>query len=203
MLDAVPMQRSHESNLRMPNMEQRRIKQSRSVIFLLLVLAVGVAFAGPPQPFVAVGSYSNFRFTKEHQYGAGVDLWRDGSTLVGLFSYSAGLAGDTPTGRLEDVSFDPNTGRISFTARLTMGEHACKVHAAVPSQDVYRFSGVLADRSLSGTLRHADNLHPEAAPTEERVILLRSDEEPVVRYTSREQWESGIGAILRFRGPRW
>ena len=203
MLDGVPMQRSNDSTLRMPDMEQRRMKQGWSLIFLLLALAVGAASAGPPQPFVAVGSYSNFRFTKEHQYGAGVDLWRDGSTLIGLFSYSAGLAGDTPTGRLEHVSFDPNTGRISFTARLTMGQHVCKVHDFVPSQDVYKFSGVLADRSLVGTLRHTDNLHPERAPTEERVVLLRSNAEPVIQYGSREQWESAIGAILKFRGPRW
>jgi hypothetical protein len=179
------------------------MKQGRAVIFLLLALAVGVARAGPPQPFVAAGSYSNFRFTKEHQYGAGVDLWRDGSTLVGLFSYSAGLAGDTPAGRLEDVSFDPNTGRISFTARLTIGQHVCKVHDFVPSQDVFSFRGVLSDRFLSGTLKHADNLHPGLAPTVERVILLRSKAEPVIRYSDREQWESAIGAILKFRGPRW
>jgi hypothetical protein len=179
------------------------MKQGRSVIFFLLALAVGVASAGPPQPFVAVGSYSNFRFTAEHQYGASVDLWRDGPTLVGLFSYAVGPVGDTPTGRLEGVSFDPGTGRISFTARLTLGQHVCKVHDSVPSQDVFSFSGALSDRQLSGTLKLADNLHPELAPIEERVVLRRSDEEPVVRYTSREQWENDIGPILKFRGPRW
>jgi len=179
------------------------MRQGPSVIVLLLALTTGVASAGSSQPFVLVGSYSNFRFTTEHQSGAGVDLWRDGSTPVGLFSYAAGPIGDTPAGRLEEVSFDPSTGRISFTARLTIGEHFCEVHSSVPSQDLFRFSGVLSERSLSGTLRLADNLHPERAPVEERVVLLRSDGEPVVRYTSREQWESDIGPILKFRGPRW
>lgn len=127
------------------------MKRGGPLIFLVLALAIGVACAGPTQPFFAVGSCSNFRFIQEHQYGAGVDLWRDGSTLVGPLSCSSGLAGDTPMGRLEDVSFDPNTGRISFTARIAIGRHACKAHDFVPSQDVFRFSGVLSDRSLSGT----------------------------------------------------
>jgi len=179
------------------------MKQRRSVIFLLLALAVGVASAGPPGPFFAVGSYSNFRFTAEHQSGVGVDLWRDGPTLVGLFSYAAGPVGDAPTGRLEEVSFDPSTGRISFTARLTIGEHYCTVHDSVPSQHLVRFNGVLADKWLSGTVKITDNLHPERGPIEEKVVLRRSDAEPVVRYTSREQWESGIDPILKFRGPRW
>jgi hypothetical protein len=179
------------------------MKKGRSVVVFMLALAVGVASAGSPQPFVAVGSYSNFRFTAEHQYGVSVDLWRDGPTLVGLFSYAVGPVGDTPTGRLEGVSFDPDTGRISFTARLTLGQHVCKIHDSVPSQDIFRFSGLLSDRWLSGTLRLADNLHPERAPIEETVALRRSDEEPVVRYTSREQWEREVDPILKFRGPRW
>jgi hypothetical protein len=179
------------------------MKHDHSVVFLLLALTVSVASAGPPQPFVSVGSYSNFRFTAEHQYGAGVDLWRDGPTLVGLFSYAVGPVGDTPTGRLEEMSFDPSTGHISFTARLTLRQHVCDVHNFVPSQDMFRFSGMFYDRWLIGTLRLADNLHPERAPIEETVVLQRSDAEPVVRYTSREQWERDIGPILKFRGPRW
>ena len=166
--------------------------------------AIGmVNAAGSPQPFVDVGHYSNFRYTAEHQFGAGVDLWRDGPTLVGLFSYAAGPIGDTPTGRLEGVVFDPGTGHVSFSARLTMGQHYCEVHKSVPSQDVFRFSGVLTDESVAGTLIHTDNLHPERAAIEEKIVLQRSDAEPVVRYTSREQWESGIEPILKFRGPRW
>jgi hypothetical protein len=179
------------------------MKQGSSAIFFLLALAVDIAIAASPQLFVAVGSYSNFRFTEEHQSGVGVDLWRDGQTLVGLLSYAAGPVGDVPTGRLQEVSFDPSTGRISFTARLTIGQHYCTVHDSVPSQDLVRFNGVLSDKWLSGTVELTDNLHPERRPIEEKVVLRRSDEEPVIRYTSREQWESGMGPVLKFRGPRW
>ena len=179
------------------------MKQGRSFIALLLALVAGVAIAATPQPFVSVGSYSNFRFTAEHQYGVGVDLWKDGSTLLGLFYYAAGPAGDTPAGKIEDVSFDPGTGRLSFTARLTIGQHVCKKHSFVPSQDLFRFSGLLSDGSLEGTLSHADNLHPELAPAEEKIVLQKSRNEPVVRYTNREQWERGIAPILEFRGPQW
>ena len=179
------------------------MKQGPSAIFFLLALALGVASAGPPRPFVDVGSYSNFQFTAEHQSGVGVDLWRDGPTLVGLFSYAAGPVGDAATSRLEEVSFEPRTGRISFTAKLTIGQHYCTVHDSVPSQDLVRFSGVLSNKLLYGTYELADNLHPERAPIEEKVVLRRSDADPVIRYASREQWESAIDPILKFRGPRW
>ena len=184
--------------------EIRVVRRTAMALVCGWLAAIGVVDAvGSPQPFVDVGHYSNFRYTAEHQSGAGLDLWRDGSTLVGLFSYAAGPIGDAPTGRLEEVMFDASTGQISFRARLTMGEHYCEVHNAVPSQDVFRFSGVLTDESVAGTLILTDNLHPERAPIEEKDFLRWSDAEPVVRYTSREQWESGIEPILKFRGPRW
>jgi len=46
-------------------------------------------------------------------------------------------------------------------------------------------------------------LTPEIATIEKKCVLRQSDEEPVIRYTSREQWENGIEPILKFRGPRW
>lgn len=175
----------------------------RSVALLGLFVFLAIAQAGQSAQIVGLGTFSNFRFTEEHQYGASVQLWREGEAVFGLFSYSQGLIGDTPAGLLEKVSFDSKTGHISFTARLTMGLHGCKVHSNVPSQDIFHFDGVLSKTSLSGTLKHADNLHKEQAPTEENIVLKKSDDWVVTQYTSREQWETGIKDILRFRGPKW
>ena len=174
-----------------------------AVALLCLMAFLAIAQADEFRKMTGLGAYSNYQFTEEHQYGSGVQLWREGSTLLGLFSHSQGLIGDTPTGILEKVSFDPKTGRVSFTARLTLGQHGCKVHANVPSQDVFQFEGVLTDRSLSGALKHADKLHPEQAPMEEKIILKKSDDWIVTPYRNRAQWEADIKDMLRFRGPKW
>jgi hypothetical protein len=175
----------------------------RSVALLGLIVFSVIAQADQSPKMFALGAFSNFRFTEEHQYGAGVQLWREGEAVFGLFSYSQGLIGDTPAGVVEKVSFDPKTGHISFTARLTMGMHGCKVHSNVPSQDVFHFDGVLSNMSLSGTLRYTDNLHQELAPTEENVVLKKSDDWVVTQYRTREQWEAGVKDILKSRGPKW
>jgi len=175
----------------------------RSIALLGLILFFVVAQAGESQKVSALGMYSNFRFTEEHQYGAGVQLWQEGAALFGLFSYSQGLMGDTPAGALENVVFDSETGRLSFSAKLTMGLHGCKFHNNVPSQDVFSFDGVFVNDSISGTLRHSDNLHHEQAPTEETIVLKRSENWIVTQYQNREQWEADIKNILKFRGPRW
>ena len=161
------------------------------------------ASAEYPQKILVLGTYTNFRFTEEHQYGAGVQLWQEGANLIGLFSYSQGLIGDTPTGLLENVLYDPKTGRISFSAKLTMGLHGCKVHSNVFSQDFFRFDGVFLDNSLTGTLKHSDNLHHERASTEETITLKKSDGWIVTEYPNRERWEADIKRILTFRGPKW
>jgi hypothetical protein len=175
----------------------------RSFAPLGLIVFLAFAQAGHSAAIVGLGTFANFRFTEEHQYGASVQLWREGEAVFGLFSYSQGLIGDTPAGMLEKVSFDSKTGHISFTARLTMGLHSCKVHSNVPSQDIFQFDGVLSKASLSGALKHADSLHKEQAPTEENIVLKESDDGVVTHYTSREQWETGMQDILRFRGPKW
>jgi hypothetical protein len=175
----------------------------RSVILLALAFFLAIAHAGQSSSIIGLGTFSDFRFTEEHQYGAGVQLWREGDTLFGLFSYSQGLIGDTPAGTLEKVTFDPKTGRISFTARLTMGIHGCKLHNNVPSQDIFQFDGVLSELSLSGTLVHTDNLHQELNPTKEDVVLKKSDEWVITQYQSREQWEVAMKNMLKFRGPKW
>src|SRR6059036_1337382 len=68
-----------------------------------------------------VGAFSNMRYTEEHAYGYTVDLWRAGDCLFGFLLASEGLAGDTPTGLLEEVQYNERTGALSFRARLSTG----------------------------------------------------------------------------------
>src|ERR671929_129905 len=77
-----------------------------------------------PHPVDAVrrlGVFTDMRYTVEHQYGYSVELWREKDRAFGFLLVSAGLAGDTPTGLLEDVAYDLKTGRLTFRARLSTG----------------------------------------------------------------------------------
>ena len=178
-------------------------------IWLALVLTLLAAqpgrSSGESQRFTTIGSFSNMRFTEEHQYGAEIQLWKEGGELLGLFSFSEGLIGDTPTGLLEHTKYDPRTGIFSFEARLTTGQHFCTLHKDVPSRDVFSFRGKLSRGSVSGVLKRSDLLHPEAPATEERVVLRRSTGKHANQadYRSRSEWSAASGKILKLRGPKW
>ena len=57
---------------------------------LVLTLFVSHIVRADPEPkkFTTVGSFSSMEFTEAHQYGSEVQLWKEGSNLLGLFSYS-------------------------------------------------------------------------------------------------------------------
>ena len=100
------------------------------------------------------------RYTEEHAYGYAVELWRDGDSAIGLFFVSEGLQGDTPTGMLENIKFDPPTGVLSFTARLTTGAVLLPGGRQEPSRDRFEFSGTLKATVLTGTILRSDQRQP-------------------------------------------
>jgi len=152
-----------------------------------------------------LGAFSNMRYTEEHAYGYTVDLWRAGDCLFGFLLASEGLAGDTPTGLLEQVQYNEKTGALSFRARLTMGLFSDRERQNVPSRDQFEFSGTLAGGTLRGTLRRANALTPQAAPIVESVVLRASKEEAqsMIAATKFGEWQQRAAEILQRRGPKW
>jgi hypothetical protein len=182
------------------------MKMLLATTLILVFFTVPMTGAGAElQPVVFLGSFSNMRATEEHQYGIEVRLWREGTGLFGFFSFAAGLSGDTPTGRLADIRFDPETGKLSFRAKLTVGRHYCKLHQGGPSQDLFTFQGILTPASLSGDLQHFEALHPEKPLEEEKVVLHKVNRQDGRRtdYQSRSQWERETQEMLRRLGPKW
>lgn len=156
---------------------------------------------------VPIGLFSDMRYTEEHAYGHRVELWRAGACLVGLLEISEGLAGDTPTGALTEVGYDPKSGALSFTAKLTIGvTQPPGSQKWVPSRDLFRFTGGLKENVLSGKLLRLDQLRTGAKPVEE-VVSLRLDREQhygaVIEGTSYGDWRKTVESILQFRGPKW
>ncbi|MCI0614237.1 hypothetical protein L0244_14720 [bacterium] len=114
------------------------------------------------------------------------------------------MMGDTPTGRLENLIFDPKTGRLSFTTRLTLGSHFCSEHDGAPSRDVFEFEGVFSREAITGTLKQKDTLHPETSATREEITLKKMEEKYFGKiYKNRAEWEEYSRQLLAFRGPKW
>jgi hypothetical protein len=157
-----------------------------------LLLLVGVLSPAPPQPASdgpvrALGHFSNMRYTEEHAYGYSLLLWRQGDRIFGLLLIAHGMQADFPTAPLENVRFDPKTGRLSFEAT----QHGS-----------YRFTGALQRRLVSGLLEFT---FQDLPPTMERVRLRRDREasELLSDYRDFAAWKAYADAALkRSRPPR-
>jgi hypothetical protein len=153
-----------------------------------------------------IGAFSDMRFTEEHAYGTIVELWRADGCVFGLFVASEGLAGDTPTGELADVAYTLGTGRLRFTAKLTMGvTTAAGSKTMVPSRDLFAFTGHLGREAIRGNLKQSNQLRPDLAPVEHTVNLLRWKQGDQIMIEARTygEWRKEVERILRFRGPKW
>ena len=145
------------------------------------------------------------RYDTEHAHGYTAQLWREQDRMFGFFLWSRGLIGDTPTGLLEDVRYDPRTGNLSFRARLTTGLFSNRQFSMVPSRDVLKFSGRLKGPHLTGTLEIANALTPTEVPRREKIKLKISEKESEIMIEAQSyiDWSSKAEEILKRRGPKW
>jgi hypothetical protein len=71
------------------------------------------------EEFRAIGAFDNVRASRSddpHCYGFSLELWRHNGSIVGLLDHHQGLCGDPPCAALRDVTYDPGTGRLTFSA---------------------------------------------------------------------------------------
>ena len=158
-----------------------------------------------PKPIVTIGAFSNMRYTSEHAYGYKVELWREQNHIFGFFLASQGLQGDTPTGLLEEIKFNPRTGQLAFRARLTTSLFSNRDFHMVPSRDIFQFSGVLKGDRMIGILEIANALTPAEAPRRQEVKLKRSqsESEVLIEAQSYDDWKRQAERILQLGGPKW
>lgn len=170
------------------------------------------AALAPETRIEPLGRFSNTRYTEEHAYGYDVLLWKAERCLIGLLFYSpGGLAGDTPTGVLESVVYVPDSGALSFAAKITAGLLATSENGALvsrPSQDYFTFRGTLdlERKTLSGTMEHALRNAPASGQPDAERIELPAQDSPGGVYPSSPtygEWRAQLEPILRARGPQW
>jgi hypothetical protein len=185
----------------------RRVEMKALNFRLFASLVLGFAMFTLPvsalDPVVFVGEFSHMRQTAEHAYGYSVQIWRQGDKLFGLFSDTSGLSGDTPTGILEDVEFDPQFGKVSFSAKLSVASIYTGNGKQQPTHDLFTFRGMLAGNLLSGVLEHTDKLHSNSQPTTSKVRLVRDRNPSMIECHTYAEWKQSADQILRFRGPKW
>jgi hypothetical protein len=96
-----------------------------------------------------------------------LELWKEGNRVFGLLLVYTGAPSDPPAGILEDVKFNPRSGNLSFSARLSTGLVYGRGYSGVASRDQFTFKGVLTRTQLTGTLMRSDELFPTDRLTSE------------------------------------
>src|SRR5258705_2595764 len=158
-----------------------------------------------PNSIIKIGAFSNMRYDAEHAHGYTAELWREQNRIFGFLLSSQGLMGDTPTGLLEEVRYEPRTGKLTFRARLTTGLFSNRQFNMVASRDVLGFKGVLKGRHMIGTLEIANELTPKEVPRREKIDLALSEKESEVMIEAHSyiDWRGKAEEILKVRGPKW
>jgi hypothetical protein len=159
-----------------------------------------------PAEISEVGAFSNMSYTEEHAYGYSVMLWGAGDCLFGLFESSQGLAGDTPVGELQDVTYDRKTGHLSFSAKLTTGMVSCRgSNGEEPSRNLFAFDGNLKATTVTGALTYTLQNNPNVTPTHTDVVLRvsKTAAEFMRGSTAYGEWLRTWQPIRQHRGPKW
>jgi hypothetical protein len=158
---------------------------------------------GARTPMSVVGNFRNVKSDGEHEWGYSVALWRTGNEIVGFVSGadSLRLIGDSPTGLLENVTFDPATNRLSFTAKLSVGI----TDSGNWSRNLYEFDGILKKKVLEGTLRTSDDSCGSACSKSRKVRprFHKGMTQVMSEFENYEEFKARADEILKRRGPKW
>lgn len=171
-----------------------------AVVFLTSAAAAQTAVNNRELPVKALGAFMNVKSDGEHAYGYDVELWKQGAQIFGLISAHDGLIGDPPAGLLENVRFNPQTRKLSFTAKLSLGIGVNDQ----PTRDLFRFEGTLTAARLSGNLLVTDQ-QCAACREKKKINLTRSKEwsRLMDAYKTYAEWKEYADFILDLRGPHW
>jgi poly(3-hydroxybutyrate) depolymerase len=142
--------------------------------------------------------------TDPHAYGIQLDLYKHDGAWVGFISEYTGSVADPPVGKLDDLQVDENTGRIAFTAKLSLGLTLSKgTRDYVPTRNLYEFTGRIDQDAVSGVLvrKLADDSAGTSASDD--IVLKRKARDSNASDVSYDQWIRTWNEILKARGPKW
>jgi hypothetical protein len=174
---------------------------SACLLYVLTTWSIGLAESSQPK-IVPLGSFAKIQADGEHCSGYVVDLWRIDDTLLGTIEYCEGMAGDIPLGVIENQHFDASTGKISFTARLSVGMNYLKGGEETPSKDSWEFHGSIEGTMLAGALVQRNEVYPQRALKQVALMLTRQKKN-LRSFQSLADWTKWTTKVLQERGPKW
>ncbi len=170
---------------------------------LALIVAALALAQDPKGPVSPLGEFSDVKANGDHANGFVLQLWTQGKVVFGIFAVYTGAPSDPPSGLLEHARYDPDSGKLSFKARVSLGVIVRAHGRQEPSRDLFQFEGVLGRGGISGWLKRSDLLNPDG-PTRSAVVSLRRiKEKPLGAPASYAEWKKQADEILRARGPKW
>ena len=173
-----------------------------AVIGAFLALAAICAAQGRYRRIRAIGEFSNIDPAAGRASSYSVDLWRVDNSVEGLLMVHNGQKGDPPTAMLDDVSFKPRTGALSFTVKMTTGCDVLPGLKLKPARESLEFSGVLSDEILKGKMSRRDLDRSESSPTFQEVELARRPDASLLQAGSYSEWKDKAEEMARTRELR-
>jgi hypothetical protein len=178
---------------------------------LAIILSSGCLFAGelasrPQQREITpVGCFTNVRSNGEHADGYSVQLWLIQGKIIGMIDFHRGLLGDPPMGVLTDIGYNPESGKLSFKAKLTIGLHYCRNHKGTPSRDLLAFEGRLKEDKLEGdiVIEEQSDSPPVVVDKRKKFVMRRDEDCRPEAFEYFEVWRWYYDPVFKSRGPKW
>ena len=187
---------------------------SKSVTFRFILFSILAALAGctgipaqtPSLPSERPLEWSDVKISQgedPHAYGINIQLFKHDASWSGFISEFVGPGFDPPSGKLNDLRVDENTGAISFSAKLSIGVVQLPGSKEwTPAKNLYEFKGSINRDSISGALTRKRIDDETVTPQKENVVLKRKDPDTNASAVSYEQWNKAWEQILKVRGPK-
>jgi hypothetical protein len=166
----------------------------------------GTPSSGPSLPSERPLEWSDVKVSEgedPHAYGINIQLFKHHASWSGFISEFAGPGFDPPSGKLDDLQLDENSGEISFSAKLSVGLVQLPGSKKwTPSKNLYEFKGSINKDSILGSLTRKWIDGEAVTPQNENLVLKRKDPDANAASVSYEQWNKTWEQILKTRGPK-
>jgi hypothetical protein len=160
-----------------------------------------------PLPSERPLSYTNATTSKgddPHASGVGVELYKHGGAWIGFIYEFVGPVADPAVGKLDGLQLDEHTGKIVFTARLSLGVTRSKgAQDWVPTKDLYEFTGMIDQDAISGDLVRTLADDAPGRSTTEKIVLKREATKSPFDKTSYDDWIRNWELHVKTRGPKF
>lgn len=180
------------------------------VVVALLAIAVS-SIAGQSQVAVLPSdqriSFSDVRTTggqDPHASGVEIELYKHAGAWAGFMSQWVGPVADPPVGKLDNLQVDESNGRMSFTAKLSLGVTIVKdTRSTAPTRDLFEFAGTIDANAISGTLSHKRADAPAGRTRQQPISLERQSRDSGTPALSYAGWLKIWNDVMKVRGPKW